>query len=105
LLGSERAAQTEKWCEDFIKLHGCQMPDSPLVYLDDIPIVEMCSQCAIDLEDIIKPLTCRQFRRIWAKKFAKWCRKRARKPFGTCTVCAGYKSRLAANARNKEEIA
>ena len=58
LLGSERAAQTERWCEEFIELHGCQMPDSPLVYLDDIPIVDMCTQCAIDLEDIIKPLTC-----------------------------------------------
>ena len=105
LLGSERAAQTERWCEEFIELHGCQMPDLPLVCLNDIPIVDMSTQCAIDLEDIIKPLTCRQFRRVWAKKFAKWCRKRARKPFGTCTVCAGYKSRLAANARNKEEIA
>ena len=104
LLGSERAAQTEKWCLDFIQLHGCQMPDSPLVYLDDIPLTDLCMQCAQELDAIIVPLGNRQFRRLWAKNFAKWCRKRARKPFGTCTVCAGYKARLAAAARDKAEL-
>ena len=101
---SERAEQTMSWCTDYIKLHGCQMPDSRLVYIDDISVRDLCGECAREVAPLIEPLKPRQFRRVWDKNFAMWCKKRARKPFGTCTDCAGYKARLAQNARDRETI-
>ena len=103
--GSERGAQTIGWIKEWIDLHGCKMPDSDLVYVDDVPLGDLSHECATDLSPVCEPVGERQFRRLWQENFAVWCKKRARKPFGTCTVCAGYKARIAKHARDRNELA
>ena len=102
---SERANQTSTWIQEYIQLHGCQMPDSRLVYIDDISVPDLAHECAKEVGQFCLPLAPRQFRRVWTKNFATWCKKRARKPFGTCIDCAGYKARLSASARDRDMIA
>ena len=102
--GSERSEQTKVWMKDYIDMHGCMQPDSELVYIDDLALDDMAAQCAKEVEQVCTPLGNRQFRRLWNKVFAQWCRKRARKPFGTCTVCAGYKAKLCKFARDPNEL-
>ena len=53
---SERAEQCLDWAKDWIDLHGCKMPDSNLVYVDDVSLSRSpqgilqgheCTLCAI----------------------------------------------------------
>ena len=101
---SERAEQCLLWVKDWIDMHGCKMPDSNLVYVDDVSLPDLHKQYCQDTNALCLPLKERQFKRYWKRNFGKWVKKRARKPFGTCTECAGFKARLAANARDKMAI-
>ena len=101
---SERAEQCLLWAKEWIDLHGCKMPDSNLVYVDDVSLSDLHKEYCRDTSALCVPLRERQFKRHWKQSFGKWVKKRARKPFGTCTECAGFKARLAANARDKHEI-
>lgn len=102
--GSERAGQTIEWCREWIDLHGCRMPDCNLIYIDDLSLDDLSAECGREIFDLVMPLSNRQFRRVWAKEFSKLVKKRARKPFGTCAVCAGYKARIHKHARDKMEL-
>ena len=101
---SERGEQTKLWLAQWVELHGCKMPDQDVTYIEDVPIQDLCKECRDDIAPICRPLQLRQFRRVWATNFHKWCKKRARKPFGTCVTCAGYKARIHKHARDAKEL-
>ena len=90
--------------KNWVGHHGCQQPDSTIVYIDDVPMDDMWREYCEDIDKIIQPLGSRQFRRVWDEHVKSFCHKRRRRPFGTCPACTGYKARIHRNARDMKEL-
>ena len=93
-LGTERQEQTLEWMKNWVGHHGCQQPDSTMVYIDDVPMEDMWREYCEEMDKIVEPLGSRQFRRVWDEHMKSFCHKRRRKPLGTCPACTGYKARI-----------
>jgi len=91
--GTERNLAAQVWIDGYVSTHGCQMPDSGHVHIDNVPWGEIHEEYSLDTKEECRPLQFSAFRKVWKKEFAH-VKKRRRKPFGECAVCAGYKSQL-----------
>ena len=100
--GTEQSLTTCKWIAEYAELHGCKMPDTVDVHIDDIPWLEIHAEYKEDVKSVINALQRTQFRNIWRKNFAH-VKKRKRKPFGECTDCAGFKRELKELRKDPQE--
>ena len=60
--GSERQEQTLEWMKIWVGHYGCLQPDSPIVYIYDVPMDDMWKEYCEEMRDLIDPLGSRQFR-------------------------------------------
>jgi hypothetical protein len=97
---SEASNTCVEWMSEYVKHHGCQMPDSQYTYIDNVPFSKLHADYAAETAAICEPVCGRQFTRLWWCDFRKTVRKRKRKPFGTCTTCMGYKTSIAKLVRD-----
>ena len=90
--------------KDWVKHHVRKQLDNEIVYIDDVPMYDMWREYMEEIDQIIKPLGTRQFRRVWDRHMSKFYHTRRRKNFGTCPDCTRYKARIHRNARDANEL-
>ena len=100
--GTERSLTAEQWISQYVTAHGCQMPDSDHIHIDNVPWQEIHNEYFLDTKDTIIPLQIGRFRGVWKKGFPN-VKKRRRKPFGECAECAGFKAQLEEERRDPEQ--
>ena len=100
--GTERSLTAEQWISEYVTAHGCQMPDSDHIHIDNVPWLEIHNEYQLDTKDTVIPLEIGRFRGVWKKGFPN-VRKRRRKPFGECAECAGFKAQLEEERRDPKQ--
>lgn len=90
---TERNLTCEDWIRDYVAMHGCKMPDSEQIHIDNVPWNEIHEDYYQDTKGTCFPLKLSRFRSVWDTNF-RHVRKRRRKPFGECAECAGFKDQL-----------
>ena len=101
---SEAANACIEWTKEYIRHHGCCMPDSQYTYIDDVPFTKLHEDYAAETAGICAPVSVRHFSRLWWAHFRKSVRKRKRKPFGTCKTCMGYKKSISELVRDAQAL-
>ena len=100
--GSERSLATEQWISEYVSAHGCKMPDTDNIHIDNVPWKEIHREYALDTQEMCKPLETSRFRAVWKSGFPN-VKKRRRKPFGECAECAGFKGQLETERKDPEQ--
>jgi hypothetical protein len=101
---SEAANTCIEWQKEYIRRHGCCMPDSQYTYIDDVPFTKLHEDYAAETAGTCTPVGARHFSRLWWAHFRKSVRKRKRKPFGTCRRCMGYKKSISELVRDAQAL-
>ena len=100
--GTERALAAETWISEYVEHHGCKMPDTDHIHIDNVPWGEIHKEYMLDTKEFCKPLETSRFRGIWKEAFPN-VKKRRRKPFGECGECAGFKGQLEVERRDPQQ--